>query len=312
MTWLIGAGFMAKEYIKVLKHLHEDFFVIGRNPENCTQIAEEFGCKTIASGIEAFLASKPELPDNVIVAVGIEALKDVTAVLLDHGVKNILLEKPGVAYADEVNDLAALARKKNANVLLAYNRRFYASVLRAEEIIKEDGGVRSFHFEFTEWSHIISTLKKTKEEHNNWFLGNSTHVIDTAFYLCGKPVEWNAYYKGSLDWHPASSVFSGAGISDTDALFSYHADWQAPGRWSIEVLTAKRRLIFKPLESLQIQQLGSVAIAPEQLDDKLDTEFKPGLYLQTQRFLKGDRDRFCTIDQQKEMINKYYKKMSGY
>lgn len=35
MIWLIGAGYMAKEYAKVLKALEIPFTVIGRNEENC-------------------------------------------------------------------------------------------------------------------------------------------------------------------------------------------------------------------------------------------------------------------------------------
>jgi hypothetical protein len=55
----------------------------------------------------------------------------------------------------------------------------------------------------------------------------------------------------------------------------------------VEVLTRKRRFIFRPLEKLQIQILGSVAIQEHALDDHLDKEYKPGLFLQTETFLTG-------------------------
>ena len=76
-----------------------------------------------------------------------------------------------------------LAEANEANVYIAYNRRFYASVLEAKRRIDEDGGLSSFIFEFTEWSHSITNLDKTKFQLNNWFIGNSTHVIDAAFFL---------------------------------------------------------------------------------------------------------------------------------
>ena len=311
-VWIVGAGSMTKEYLKVLEALNYKSLVIGRSVSNCQKIKEEFDCEIISSGLTEFLATNPPLPQKAIVAVGIEALKDVTIELLNYGVKEILLEKPGVAYANEINDLVNLANQQKAQILLAYNRRFYASVLKAEEFIIEDGGVSSFNFEFTEWSHTIRTLEKTKEEHHNWFLGNSTHVIDTAFFLGGKPEKLSAYYKGGLDWHPKSSNFCGSGISTKRALFSYHADWESPGRWVIEILTKKRRLIFKPMESLQVQNLGSVAINPVEIDDILDKEYKPGIYLQTKAFIEGEYGRFCTINEQSEMINLFYLKMSGY
>jgi predicted dehydrogenase len=310
--WVIGAGLMGVEYAKVLSGLGHPFITIGRGLKNADEFEKSTGYKAITGGIEEFLKTNPVMPEAAIVAVGIEALAEVTIQLLNFGIQKILLEKPGVGDPAEITALADLAEKKRATVLLAYNRRFYSSVLKAEEIIKQDGGVHSFCFEFTEWSHIIVQLTKTKVEHNFWFLGNSTHVIDTAFLLGGKPKILHALHKGGLDWHPASSVFAGAGESESGALFSYHADWEAPGRWVIEILTKKNRLLFKPMESLQIQQLGSVAVNPVDIDDQLDKDFKPGLYLQTKAFIENDFSRFCTLCEQKDMIEKYYCMMSGY
>ena len=311
-NWIIGAGLMGVEYAKVLVALQQPFLTIGRGIKNANEFEKATGNKAIIGGLEAFLKTNPEIPNAVIVAVGIEALAETTVQLLNFGIKNILLEKPGVGNPSEINALVELVEKKGATVLLAYNRRFYSSVLKAEEIIKQDGGVHSFSFEFTEWSHTIAPLPKTKVEHNFWFLGNSTHVIDTAFLLGGQPKVLYALHKGGLEWHPASSVFAGAGESETGALFSYHADWEAPGRWVIEILTKKNRLLFKPMESLQIQQLGSVAVNPVAVDDQLDKAFKQGLYLQTKSFLENNFSRFCTLREQKEMIEKYYLPMSGY
>jgi predicted dehydrogenase len=312
-VWIVGAGQMAREYLKVLNSMGICPIVIGKSISNCQSIKADFKCEVSLHGLTNFLNNNPELPHKVIVAVGIEALKEITVDLLEYGIKEILLEKPGIAYPKEIFEILDKCNKRNiANILVAYNRRFYASVLKAEELIIIDEGVSSFSFEFTEWSHTIKKLNKTLAEWNNWFLGNSTHVIDTAFFLGGKPTQLSAYHQGGLDWHPASSVFAGAGVSEKGALFSYHADWEAPGRWVIEILTKKRRLLFKPMEALQVQVLGSVAINPVEIDDTLDKEFKPGLYLQTKAFLDGDNSRFCTIQEQAFMIEHYYAKMSGY
>jgi hypothetical protein len=90
---------------------------------------------------------------------------------------------------------------------------------------------------------------------------------------------------GGLDWHPSASVFNGAGITDTGALFSYHANWEAPGRWSVEVLTKEHRLILRPLEELQVQNLGSVSVEKMEIADKLDKSYTPGFYRETESFL---------------------------
>lgn len=313
MIWLIGTGLMAIEYTKVLKSLNCEFITIGRGEINNEKFKSETGLNCTSGGLSAFLQTNPVLPSKVINTVGIDALYSTTLELLKYNISDILVEKPGGGYSTEILDLAKEVQSRKAKVLIAYNRRFYSSVIKAEELIKEDGGVSSFNFEFTEWSNVIRTIPgKTNAELHNWFLGNSTHVIDTAFYLCGKPKEMKSFYKGSLDWHPASSIFCGAGISETGALFSYHADWEAPGRWVIEILTNKRRFIFKPIESLQVQMLGSVAINPIELDNTLDIEFKPGLYLQTKAYLENVEDKFCSIEEQAFMLSNFYKDISGY
>lgn len=312
MIWIVGTGLMGIEYAKVLQALNKEFIAIGRGEENCLAFGQKYAVRITRGGLREFLKTKPQVPEAVIVGVGIEALTETTIDLLNYGIKKILLEKPGLGYPSEIAAVSQLTTKQEADVLLAYNRRFYSSVLKAKEIIKEDGGVVSFNFEFTEWSHEIKNLRKHITAFHNWFLGNSTHVIDTAFYLGGKPKELAAFFKGGLDWHPASSVFAGAGVSVSNALFSYHANWEGPGRWVVELITPVHRLIFKPMETLQIQEIGSIVVNHVDIDDKLDKDFKPGFYLQTQAFLNNNFNEFCTIEEQRKNIEKYYTKMSGY
>lgn len=314
MIWLIGTGLVGMEYAKVLNALNIEYIPIGRGEKSAALFEKETGHVVVRGGLSAFLSSCPEKPSAAIIAVGIEALTDTCIELIAYGVKNILQEKPGIGWISEIDRLEEAIRKTDAKVVLAYNRRFYSSVLAAEKIIEEDGGVSSFNFEFTEWSHTIAPLPKTQVEHNTWFMGNSSHVIDTAFFLGGQPEQLCTFRAGEnkLEWHPSGAIYAGAGISEKGALFSYQANWLAPGRWVIEILTTKHRLYFKPMESLQIQNIGSVVITPVAIDNRLDTEFKPGFYLQTKAFLEGDYSRFCTVTEQKSHIEKYYKSMCGY
>jgi len=310
--WLIGAGEMAQNYIKVLKSLKKEFVVIGRGEDTAKQCEETACCKVKVGGLEEFLATKHELCSHAIVAVGVENLYETTKQLLDCGVKNILVEKPGALYDWQFEELNNLVNEKISNVLIAYNRRFYAPVLKAQEIIKEDGGVTSFNFEFTEWSHVIEPLIKGKGVKEKWFLGNSTHVVDLAFYLGGKPKEICSFSNGSLSWHLSASNFSGAGVSENGALFNYQANWESAGRWSVEVLTKENRLIFRPMEKLQIQKKGSVTqIFDETIDYSLDEQYKPGLYLQTKNFLEDNFEEMHPIQEQYEMTN-IYNKIANY
>lgn len=293
--WLIGAGTMSVDYIKVLHALDVPFEVIGRGERSARECTRETGLPVLCGGIDAYVCDGAELPETAIVAVGVEELAHVTKSLLRSGIKKILVEKPGGVDHDEIRSVWEETEKCRANVYVAYNRRFYSSVRKAREIIRDDGGPTSFNFEFTEWSHQIVDLEKAPGIKENWLLANSSHVIDLAFFLGGKPKTMTCYKAGALDWHPSGSIYAGAGISERGALFSYQANWEAPGRWGVEILTRKHRLIFRPLEKLQIQNIGSVAIQEVSLDDDLDSRFKPGLYLQVQAFLNGNYPDLISI-----------------
>ena len=308
---LVGSGYMAREYAKVLTALRINFQVAGRGEENCKTFLEAYpGVKITSGGLE-----KLKLPadcSHAIVASSVNALFDNTRNLLKKGVTRILLEKPGGSTGREIEKLAAIVKEKRATVLLAYNRRFYASVRKAKECIEEDGGVLSYNFEFTEWPHTIETLAVPDKIKQHWFLANSTHVVDTAFYLGGKPKKMTAIKNDSLDWHSSAAIFAGAGITEKGSLFNYQANWKSPGRWSIEMLTSRRRLILRPMEKLQIQHHRSVFISEMEIDDQIDKDFKPGLFLQTKNFLAGEDKEFCTISDQRKMVKKYYNKIAGY
>lgn len=309
---LVGAGPMSEAYTSVLVAQGHSPKVVCRTKESATLFQERTKCSAEFGGIDEWLTKHAKnLPSFAIIATPVETLFAATLSILNAGIKNILVEKPAGLNKEEVMTLAEKAKEKSSNVLVAYNRRFYASTLKAQEIIQQDGGVRSFFFEFTEWAHVIEPLKKGEGVKEKWFLGNSTHIADLAFYLGGNPKDFHTYYSGDLSWHSSASVFSGAGCSEKGALFSYLADWQAPGRWSVEILTAEHRLYFKPVEQLHIQKKGSVKIEQLPLEDELDLKFKPGLYKMTEAFLNGQKNSFCSIEEQSDKMDIYYQ-MANY
>jgi len=311
MIWIVGAGPMAAEYIKVLRVLDRQFLVIGRSDASAVSLEAKENVEVIRGGIEKYLQTMPELPDKVIVSTGVEALLGSCKSLIHYGVKSILVEKPGALSSLELKEMAKLSSNSGAKVYVAYNRRFYASVLEAQKIIEQDGGVVSFNFEITEWSHIIENNLKDGAVMQSWFLANTSHVTDLAWYLGGKPKVMKSYQSGSLSWHQAASRFSGAGISESGALFSYFGDWSAPGRWALEISTLASRLIFRPLEQLSIQKIGSVKIESVPFDNKLDTEFKPGIYKQIDCFLNDEDQILCSLKEQIENARQY-EEMAGY
>ncbi|MBI2064471.1 MAG: Gfo/Idh/MocA family oxidoreductase [Candidatus Yanofskybacteria bacterium] len=306
-TLLIGTGYMGKEYAKVLKTQRVSFAVVGRSQESTDKFKNELGIDAMPGGIDRWLKTNP-VPQKAIIAVTEDQLGIVTRSLIDSGCKSILVEKPGGLDAQDIKKVAISARKKRSKVYVGYNRRFYTSTQKAMEIIRKEG-IKSFVFDFTERSNIIDKLPQSQKIKNNWFIQNSTHVIDMAFFLGGNPSKLTAYKKGGLKWHPSGSIYSGAGVSSKGVLFSYHANWESAGRWSLEIITGRQKLIFRPLEKLQAQKFGSMTIEDVILNDKIDTDFKPGIYRQVQSFL-GNKENLLTIEEQVKNLP-YYKKIAG-
>ena len=288
-VWLVGAGEMSVEYSKVLTALSAKTTVIGRGGASADSFQVLTGVPIRRGGIRNFLDSQPKLPDAAIVSVGVEQLADATICLLEYGIRDLLVEKPAGLTLEEIRAVGEVAGRTDARVSVAYNRRFLASVMKAREILAEDGGVKSFAFEFTEWPHKIASLQKASGVKEHWFLANSSHVADLAFYLGGEPNEITCLTAGALEVASVGRDIRWLWVAEGGALFSYQANWGAPGRWGVEVMTKSHRLILRPLEELRVVQTGAVAEEHVEISGEWDREFKPGLYAQVQSFLEGDR-----------------------
>jgi len=312
---LVGCGDMAVAYAKVLSDLRAPFDVIGRGEVSCASFASRTGVVPLAGGVERAAADGHVAHDAAIIAAPIDQLAAITRQLIAAGVRRILVEKPAGLNPAEIAESARLAAEHHAAVFIAYNRRFYASTRKAREMLAADGGVTSFYFEFTEWAHEIRKLPLPPAVKKEWFLANSSHVCDLAFFLGGLPKVLTAHVQGSLDWHPSGAQFAGCGVSRTGALFSYHSNWESAGRWGVELCTAKRRLYLRPLETLQEQLRGELALKPVTFDDRLDKEFKPGLHAQTRAFLQhpeGD-DGLLALDDHARIVSRFYRQVApGY
>lgn len=301
---------MGIEFAKVLKAQKIDFVAVGRGDKSAAEFKTQTGVAVFTGGLDKFLKETPSVPKTAIIAISEEQLGSATIKLLNSGVKKILVEKPGGLDFEDIRKVGRLSKKKAAKVYVGYNRRFYASVLRAKEIIKKDGGVLSMHFDFTEAVHKIVPLVRAPGVKENWFMQNSTHVLDMAFFLAGNPKKMVCKTTDSLPWHPAGAIFVGSGITDQGSLFSYHANWKSPGRWAIEIMTKNHKLFFKPLESLQIQNSGTFAVEDVDLEDKLDQDFKPGIYREVESFF-GNKKDLCTIEEQVKNLKIYLEVLTG-
>jgi predicted dehydrogenase len=311
---IVGSGFMSREYVKVLSDMDYDVTVVGRGADNIEKLKTDYPKFDYhIGGLKDFLQENKKKIEYAINAVSISFLKETTISLMENGVKQILLEKPGDLYTEGLKELKQCADQHKVKVSIAYNRRFYTSVNTLLREAKADGGVQSVHFEFTEWVHTISPETYDVESLKKWIISNSSHVINTVFSITGLPVIIHAIVRGKdlISWHPSGSVFTGSGIGKHGIPFSYHSNWGSAGRWAIEIMTKKRRFYLKPIEKLQVQMKGSVVIEEFPLQDELDQKYKAGIYLQTFAFLEHDYSKLVSLEEQIE-TNPYYDQIGGY
>ncbi|MEP1094956.1 MAG: Gfo/Idh/MocA family oxidoreductase [Cyclobacteriaceae bacterium] len=286
---IVGAGPIAREYIKVLDAMNCAPIVVGRGESNLQKVKEAYPrCKVFGGGINGWLSdNKP--PPNAIIATPVEHLASNTKELLISGCRNILVEKPLTFNKSEALELANLAKLKEANVFIAFNRRSYVSVMHAKELIEIDGGVSSYHFDFSEAIFTINPENYSEQTVQYWGMANSSHVIDTAFHLGGNPETLQCgQYGNDVSWHKSGSIFTGMGEAPGKVPFTYHANWGCPGRWNIAIMTSKRKLLLSPMEQLHQQLSGGFAIELVDLDYSKDLDFKPGFYHQVEVFLKNN------------------------
>ncbi|WP_110112103.1 Gfo/Idh/MocA family oxidoreductase [Bacillus sp. CGMCC 1.16541] len=303
---LVGAGSMGIAYASVLKSLNVSFDVFTRSENTALQFEKNTEKK-------AYFGELPSLLQNnhykkAIVAIDVAYLKDVTKILLAHGMKEVLIEKPGAMNEAELQDLQQAANSVKAGVWIGYNRRFYDSVQTLQTFITEDNPIKSIHFTFTELSKRIEQLHNSDELKSNWLFANSSHVIDLAFYLAGQPTSFHAFTSDALPWHPDGAIFSGAGVTEKAVLFSYHANWKAPGRWGVEVMTDDYTFILQPLEKLYKMEHGSFQLQEVPLQGTDDVTFKPGLFKQVQAFLTT-KNGLITVEEQLLHAQTIYEKI---
>jgi len=292
---VVGTGEMASEYVKLLKYIGIDkrnILVLGRSKKNADIFTNKYEIPCFYGGTDAIKTCP--VSNTAIVAVSHLQLYEVTLALIQRGYRNILIEKPGAVYLNQLQQIECFAKKNEVHVYIAFNRRFYSSIVMARNIIKQDGGLLSCSFDFTELEASVlkaSERKKfSKEELKRWGILNSFHIIDLFLHLAGLPENWNYYQCGTLPWHPNASIFSGSGSTSKNVLFSYLSTWSGAGRWGIELTTQNRKLILQPLELLQSQPKGSFTIEKVPIPDE-PIGIKPGLKGQIETFLKMSKDK---------------------
>ena len=308
---IIGSGIMAYHYSSAFSTLGiTDVELIGRSKKTLDQICKKFHFKDINQNYNDGLKTLSE-KDLLIIATPIPDLIPATKLALKFKQKNILIEKPGSLYYDQLLKLNKI--KKSQKIFVGYNRLFYPSFQKLSELIKQEDGINSCNFTFTEWIDRINFKKYPKEVTSRWGIANSLHVISMAFRLIGMPKKITCIQSGKLTWHKTGSVFTGCGVSKNDIPFSYGADWSSSGRWGIEVTTKKNAYKLIPLEELYRCPRNSTIWTPVKFSKKYP-KIKDGITEQITTILTKNKKNSSNLVSLKEAatFNRVAEKIFGY
>jgi predicted dehydrogenase len=254
---IIGAGWMAEQYCMALEHMGiSNVCVVSYSEKSARACCQKFGFQPYYGGYLQCLANLG-IFDLVIVATPVHELKSAAMHATECGNKNILVEKPASLYSEELFEWAKQSDDRNVRIRVAYNRLVYPNLWKLKELIQDEGGVTSCRYTFTELVHTINFNNNWKNVYERWGISNSLHVISMAHDLIGLPKEIKTYQVGKLDWHPSGDRFVGAGVTQKNVPFSYHANWGSVGRWGIEIMTPQNAYRLIPLEQIHICTNGT-------------------------------------------------------
>ena len=308
---IIGGGYMGKEYAHALEELGvSDVTIITKSSKQASNFSEKFDYKILDGGFEKQLLTIGK-KDLVIIATPIKFLVQAAKLSIETGQTKILIEKPGSLFYKELISLNEIIQQQK--VRIAYNRLLYPNFHKLLQLAKDEGGITSCKFDFTEWTHKIPFDVYQENEYRFWGISNSLHVISMALELIGMPKEMKSYQFGKLDWHPSGCIFTGSGISDENIPFSYHANWESSGRWIIEVMTRKNSYQLLPLESILVCKKGTVEWKPVDFESSFP-DLKFGIAEQIATMLDDeleDEIGMVTIEKAIE-YNKLAEKIFGY
>lgn len=299
---IVGAGYMAEEYIKVLKYLKINFDLISRGKKNVNRVSKKYNLNSYFGN---FKKIKKNAYSQAIICVNEESISKCIKKVANLGIQSILVEKPGAKNFNDLKKIYQFVKLKRINLFIAFNRRFYESILEVKKIINKDNGIVSVTFSFTEWLDKIKKLNKKKFILENWFFMNSLHIVDLVFNLIGNPKK--LYSISNRKYPPfRNSIFLGAGISKKNIPFTYHSNWLSAGRWSINLFTSKRKIILSPIEEIKFIKKNKTKIVIHKFNKKFDHKFKPGLMKMVMSFL-GDKKNLQKIENYLEKMIVYQK-----
>ena len=301
---LVGAGLMAREYMKLLQgsKYFEPVGFFSRGKARAEALSGDFGLPFFGS-IDSL--HRHAAPDGLIVAVNEASTRQVLleAFKFDW---SVLVEKPAGYDLDDARIILESA-PPTQKIFVALNRRNYESTLKASGYLKESERRFVRVQDQQNIRELVTSYGVSPESAEKYMYSNSVHLIDYFSIFCRGEV---LRVEPIVAWNPSKPgvLISFIEYSSGD-IGLYEATWSGPGPWAVSISTDSQRLEMKPLEFLSRQLAGQRTVENITLPV---SEFKPGLERQLLQFnsaWRGEAHNLPTLKEAfrtTELISRIY------
>ncbi len=281
---VIGAGDIAKAHLQCLQD-HPDVEIVGianRTGKGLEDLISRYGIKQGFSNWREMLSSTTL--DAVWIIPSINSLYDVAKDVINMG-HHCFIEKPVALHSKDVKLLAEIADQKNVKVMVGYNRRFYAPILKSWLLSRSAGNLRSIHIEVNEDIQKVRQKNKHPEDIiDKWMITNSIHLIDLITLFCDdfsveSLMHTNTDNADEFSFHTQLSINNGTAIG------SVHGDWASPRASNIKIRLNDMLINFNGLKNADV--ISHSAPPTQILASSSDKTHKMGFIKQTEYFINA-------------------------
>jgi predicted dehydrogenase len=196
--------------------------ICGRNEEAVKEAAEHYGYEGYTTDWHDIIEDErvqifdDNGPNNVHARPCIEAAK---------AGKDIICEKPLARNAEEAKEMLEVVKKAGVKHCCAYNGRMVPAIRLSRKIIDEGRLGRLYHFRaqyLQEWianPELSMVWRTVKEISGSGAVGDFSHIVDLARYLCGEPGAVQGVLRTFIKERPLLDNTKKKGKVDVDDAF---------------------------------------------------------------------------------------------
>ena len=303
---LIGAGFIANEYLKVADKSTKFSIncIYSRTEKKILKLKKNFKLDNYFTNFNEFTNHiKFEKFDGIIVAVSVENMYGVLKSLIKLKIP-LLIEKPPCLHLSQLKNLIFLQKKYKTPNMIALNRRYYSIFKK----VFNKNYKKNLNSIIIEGHENIWKINKKDIVKKKWLFANSIHTIDLLFFFAQADIT-----KVCINKNKKINQFNLETLIKFNNSVSaiYQSNWNNFGRWSVIINLGNLKYSFKPLESGSIIYRNGKTT--EIVADDNDKIFKPGFYNMLQSFLqliKNKKNKWPdvnlnSLDKTYELIKKF-------